>query len=92
MCGGAILDRKFYVEAYEKYIDEFDIILIAGMDNRVGGWSDILLNVFIIFCGGTTGTWDEQTSYCDRNSSAAFYHGDKRLYEEKQGSIYTEII
>jgi hypothetical protein len=62
--------------------------LIAGMDNRVGWWSDILLNVFIIFCGGTTGIWDEQTGCDDRSSKAAFFHGDKSLYEEKQGSIY----
>lgn len=102
MCGGAILDRKFYIEAYEKYINEFasEIEHICQLDHRVGGWSDTLITVFLIFCGGTNGMWEgtsggiqglwtsQDTS--NININAAFLHGDKSIYTEMQGSLCTQ--
>lgn len=82
LCGGGILNRQFMVDAYEKYIDKIDFNLLAKLDNRILGWPDILINVFISITGGTyMSGWTPHTS--------AFQHGDKSLYEELQGSIFT---
>ena len=97
MCGGAILDRKFFVEGYERCIDEFDIKYLSQLDHRVGGWSDTLVTTFIIFCGGTNGMWKgtsgginglwTATDTSHINIEAAFLHGDKSIYTEMQGSL-----
>jgi hypothetical protein len=102
MCGGAILDRQFFVEAYEKYINEFsaEIEQLCKLDHRVGGWTDTLITAFIIFCGGTNGVWQGTSGGIEGmwtaedvsniNIHSAFLHGDKSLYTEMQGSLCTE--
>lgn len=99
LSGGCIINRKFYIEAYENHINDFDVKFMSNLDDRIGGWSDVLLNAFIIFSGGNVGKWDgtisppsnwkelklENGSYKIKSS---FIHGDKSMYEDIQGSLY----
>jgi hypothetical protein len=86
LCGGSVIKRSFYVNSYENNIDEFDIKSLSEMDNRLHGWADILLTVFILYCGGTYSVWDgvDEHKY-GLKSTAAFQHGVKHLYIEQQG-------
>jgi hypothetical protein len=90
MCGGSIFRRDFYIEGYEKYIQEFDIEYLARLDDRVGGWSDVLLTVFMIYCGGTYQIWDELEDKLLRyppKKYVAFEHNVKEHYNIKQGAM-----
>ena len=87
MVGGSIFNREFFVNAYEKYIDEFDVKYLASIDDRVGGWSDILINSFIAFSGGNYNVWSGLGGG-NYNPHAPFLHGDKSKYIEKQGNLY----
>ena len=87
MVGGSIFNREFFVNAYEKYIDEFDVKYLASIDDRIGGWSDILINSFIAYSGGNYSVWSGLGGG-NYNPNAPFLHGDKSKYTEKQGNLY----
>jgi hypothetical protein len=89
LCGGGIINRSFFVNAYEKYIQEFDLKFISNFDGRVYGWSDILLTVFIIYAGGTYSVWnDVEDKKHNFRPDAAFEHDVKQFYTEtSQGSL-----
>lgn len=90
LCGGTVINRSFFVEAYENNISTFDLELIGKMDNRTYGWSDILLTVFILYSGGTYSVWggvEDVTLSSSRNSNSVFQHAVKHMYVEKQGAL-----
>lgn len=86
LCGGGVIRRSFFVHAYETYIHEFDLNYICSLDDRVLGWADILLTVFILYCNGTYSIWNGVDEYkYGLKSTAAFQHAVKDLYIEQQG-------
>lgn len=89
MVGGSIIHRQFVIDSYEKYINDIDFNFLSNLDERTAGWSDILLNVFVVICGGTYSTnWIGMAGNLKQNPNAAFLHGDKEVYDEAQGSTY----
>ncbi len=91
LCGGSLINRQFFVTAYETQLKEFDLEYLSKLDSRIYGWSDVLLTAFIIFSGGTYSISEELediTSNNIPNPPAAFEHPVKKYYSEKnQGSL-----
>jgi hypothetical protein len=82
LCGGGIISRNFFIYAYENNIESFSIKELSKLDDRVVGWTDILLTVFILFCNGSYSVWDgvDQLEY-GLTPNAAFQHNVKVMYE-----------
>lgn len=83
MCGGSIFKRSAFLSCYEK-IDKFDLESLNKMDERVTGFSDTLINVFLQYFGFSYEKWegmDDMTIPGHQYSpSACFIHGNKEFY------------